>query len=330
MADARRRSRTSSTATAVGGFVLGGLVLCVAAILLFSGSDYFTTKLRVVAYFQDSVAGLAVGAPVTLRGVQIGTVRAMRINVKLPELVPVIPVYMDIEPGEVSWSKNPQASVADLELAIKAGLRAQLATQSLVTGQASVNLDFQPGTPANFVAADPRVPEIPTIPSDIQHIKDEIKDLNLPELTEKARSALTDIDRVVVTLQDKVGPVADSLKQTSDSARTSLEALTDAVKQIQGDASRTLQSIDKLATTTTDQVRTSGAGIDKTLASVRQVADHADKVLASIDSITGPHAPMRDDLASSLRDLSASASSLRDFTHELERQPNAILLGKSR
>ena len=80
----------SVEATAVGGFVLGALALGVGAILLFGGTRLFTTNLRVVVFFQDSVAGLAVGAPVTLRGVKVGTVRSMRVHLKLPELIPVI------------------------------------------------------------------------------------------------------------------------------------------------------------------------------------------------------------------------------------------------
>ena len=131
---------TVTKSTAVGAFVLGALALGVAAILLFGGAKIFTDKLRVVVYFQDSVAGLVVGAPVTLRGVKVGTVRSMKVYLKLPDLVPVIPVYLEIDPSTVSMTKvSPQAGAVDVEEAVKAGLRAQLATQSLVTGQLSVN-----------------------------------------------------------------------------------------------------------------------------------------------------------------------------------------------
>jgi paraquat-inducible protein B len=325
-----KRSDATSKATAVGAFVLGGLALCVVAILLFGGASLFTTKLRVVVFFQDSVAGLTVGAPVTLKGVQVGTVRAMKIYIKLPELRPVIPVYLEIEPGRVSWSRySPDASAVDLETAVKAGLRAQLATQSLVTGQVAVNLDFFPNTPANIVGGDSSVPEIPSIQSDIQHFKDEIKDLNLPDLTEKARGALMALNRIIAELQGKVGPVVDSIQQTSDTARASLETVSAAVKQLQGDASRTLGSIDRLATTTQGQVQASGKDIERSLASVRRAADDADKVVNSLNEMTAARSPLRDDLASALRDLAASASSLRDFSHDLERNPNHLLLGRS-
>ena len=315
-------------ATVVGGFVLGGLVLGVIAILLLGGERVLTPKLRVVAYFQNSVAGLAVGAPVTLRGVKVGTVRSMKVYLKLPDLVPVIPVYMDIQPDKVAWTKGPLTTeVSDIELAIKAGLRAQLATQSLVTGQVSVNLDFYPETNADL-AGDTDVPEIPSIPSDFQHIKDEIADLKLPELADKARVALTGLNALIGELNGKVGPLADSVRQTSDSARATLETANSAVRQLQLDASRTLESVDHLSHTTEGQVVTTAKDIDQVVAKLDQVATRADKVMNNLNDLTAPRSTTRDNLEAAVRDLSASASSLRNFSKEVERNPSSILLGR--
>jgi len=316
--------------TAVGAFVLGGLVLGVFAILLFAGRSFFTPNLPAVAYFQDSVAGLAVGAPVTLRGVKVGTVQSMKVYLKLPDLVPVIRVVMRIEPGQVSWTNTSRdTDMSDLELAVKAGLRAQLATQSLVTGQVSVNLDFHPDTPANVTGGADGVEEIPTIPSDFQRIKDEIADLKLPDLAEKARTALTGINQIVNELNGKVGPMADSLRQTSDGARATLDTTTAAVRQLQADASHTLNSVSKLANTTEAQVVAGGKDIARVAASIERAAAQADKVVANLKDITAARSPLRDNLEATARDLAASASALRNFSHDVERNPNIILLGKS-
>jgi paraquat-inducible protein B len=310
--------------TVVGAFVLGALGIGVAALLLFGGGRLLTKKLRVVAYFQNSVAGLAVGAPVTLRGVKIGTVQNMKVYLKLPELVPVIPVYMDIDPNQVSWTKDSlSAGEAELDLAVRAGLRAQLETQSLVTGQVSINLDFHPESPAKMAGTEGDVPEIPTMPSDMQHIKDEIADLKLPEIAEKARTALAGINSVIGELNGKVGPIADSLRQTSDSVRNTADTATEAVKQLQTDASKALDSINHLATHTDTQVATAGKEIT-------QVADRVDKVVDNLNDLTSARAPLRGDLEAAVRDLAASASSLRDFTRNLERSPASTLLGTSK
>jgi len=317
-------------ATAVGAFVLGALALAVIGILLFAGKNFFTTKLQVVSYFQDSVAGLAVGAPVTLRGVKVGTVKSMKVYLRLPDLVPVIPVIMEIQPSQVSWTNVPLTTDAsDINVAIKAGLRAQLATQSLVTGQVSVNLDFHPETAATLGGSGVGPPEIPTIPSDFQHIKDEIADLKLPDLAEKARTALVGITQLIGELNGKLGPIADSLRQTSDDARVTLESATAAVKQLQLEASRTLQSVDHLAETTEVQISTNGKAINQAVTTVNRAATQAEKVMDNLHDITSARSPVRGDLEAAVRDLAASAASLRNFSREVERHPNAILLGRS-
>ncbi len=247
-----------SKSTAVGAFVFGALALGVIAILMFAGSSLFTAKLRVVAFFQDSVAGLTVGSPVTLRGVKVGAVQSLKVYLKLPDMVPVIRVYMDIQPGQVSWTGGSSgADVSDLELAVKTGLRAQLSTQSLVTGQVSVSLDFHPETPATLIGGGGAL-EIPTIPSDFQRIKDEIAELKLADLAEKARAALTGINQLVGELNGKLGPLTDSLRQTSDDARTTLDTTSEAVRRLQSDASRTLEAVNHLANTTESAGKVTG------------------------------------------------------------------------
>jgi paraquat-inducible protein B len=315
---------------AVGGFVLGGLALGVAAILILGGSQLFANKLRVVVFFNDSVAGLEVGAPVTLRGVKVGSVKSMKVYLKLPELIPVIPVYLEIEPDKVSWTNGSlRAGVLDVEQAVKAGLRAQLATQSLVTGQLSINLDFHPNAPVESVGTEGDVPEIPSIPSDLQHIRDEITDLKLPELADKARIALDAIDHIADELNGKIGPLADSIRQTSDAARTTLETATGAVRQVQLDASRTLGDIDQLSTATQGQVETAGKEIEGVLTALNGTIAKADAVVGSLNDMTSVRAPLRADLESTVRDLAASATSLRDFSRQIERNPSALLLGRA-
>jgi paraquat-inducible protein B len=52
-------------------------------------------------------------------------------------------------------------------------------------------------------------------------------------------------------------------------------------------------------------------------------------LLDQLNDIAAPRSPMRGDLAAAIRDLSDSASSLRNFSHELERNPSSLLLGRS-
>ena len=60
--------------TVIGAFVVGAIICMVAGVLLFGGGKFFTEKLPYVLFFDSSVEGLNVGAPVIFRGVQVGQV----------------------------------------------------------------------------------------------------------------------------------------------------------------------------------------------------------------------------------------------------------------
>ena len=71
-----------------------------------------------------------------------------------------------------------------------------------------------------------------------------------------------------------------------------------------------------------------GKQIEVALAGVNRTMAKAETVIGSLNDLTAPRAPMRGDLEAAIRDLAASASSLREFSHELARNPNALLLGR--
>src|SRR5579872_2178844 len=92
-----RTQMSSVSPTALGGFVLGGLAVVVAAILFFGGGDVFAPKTKAVAFFDGSVGGLAPGAAVTYRGVRVGSVSSVSVLVDPTELKARVPVYLQLE-----------------------------------------------------------------------------------------------------------------------------------------------------------------------------------------------------------------------------------------
>ena len=64
--------------TAVGAFVIGGLTLLLAGIILLGGGRMFSDDIEYVLYFDGSVSGLSIGAPVVFRGVPMGQVTRIR------------------------------------------------------------------------------------------------------------------------------------------------------------------------------------------------------------------------------------------------------------
>lgn len=314
---------------AVGAFVLGGLALAAIAVAVFGGMQWFTVTTRTIVYFPGSVAGLTVGAPVTFRGVKVGQVQSMTVLISASDLKPVIPVYLDFEAGQIAWSSGPGRADAGLTQAVAAGLRAQLASQSLVTGQLRVDLDFHPGTPAVLAATIDGVVEIPSIPSELQQLKEQVAEMNLPELAQAARQTLAGMQRVLDELAGRMGGLADSLQTTSAAATATLEATTASVGLIQADAARALASIDGLAAEGRTVLASTGRDLRTLLSTSGRVVARAEKLVDGVEDMVAPRAPLRGNLDAALRDLAASASSLRTLTRDLERNPAGTIFGRS-
>jgi len=137
--------------TLVGGFVLGGIALAVAAVLFFGGTELFSRTTRAVVFFEGSVGGLSPGAPVTFRGVQVGSVTSVALVLDVGHLTTRIPVDLKLEADRVSMVDQVAASGSQpmLPRLISAGLRAKLIPRSFVTGQMEVELDLSPNTPSH-------------------------------------------------------------------------------------------------------------------------------------------------------------------------------------
>lgn len=303
----------------VGSFLLGALALGVIAILAFGGMNLFAHKLRVVVVFGDSIAGLDVGAPVTFRGARIGRVEGMRLHIDIHRQTSWLPVYLDLDLDRIAWANGSiGGSRADLQAAVDAGLRAQLVSQGLVSGEMSVNLDYRPGTPVPPAGRTEDAFEIPTVPSDLQDLKAQLLKLDLPEIGHEAREVLTSVQRVTDELGARIGPLADDL-------HTTLATTTDAVHHLQLGSAHTLGDIDRLANESRSQVATNGKDLDDLIKRAGEATGRADALVTSLNDMTSP----RGDLQASLRDLAASASSLRGLTHDLERNPLGTLLRRS-
>ena len=313
----------------VGGFVLGGLLLAVAAILFFGGVRLFTPTLRAVIFFPSSVAGLSVGSPVTFRGVKVGTVQKIALLLNVADRNSIIPVYVQLDSDAISW-RDPanQKASPSLPLLVDAGLRATLSTPSLVTGQLGVELDFRPDVAVSTPGPAVGLPEIPTMTSALQNLKDKLTDLPLKELVDDVRSSLASLQAIANSLSTKIDPLTDSARQTADAARETLKATTESVRALSADASRTLGNIDRLAVDGRQTIVVTGKQLQGVLASAQRTAETAEKLTASLNTMVEPRSEMRGDLEASLRDLAASASSLRNFSRELERSPISALKGR--
>ena len=82
----------------IGGFVVAAFALAIAAILWLGGNDLFTRQQKALVYYQGNVSGLSVGAPVTFRGVTIGQVTDIGIQMDAASLKTTVPVTLRLQP----------------------------------------------------------------------------------------------------------------------------------------------------------------------------------------------------------------------------------------
>ena len=163
--------------TLIGAFVVGATALLLLAIAVFGSGKLFQTTSRYVLFFDGSISGLSVGSPVLFRGVPVGRVVEIRLTGNLDSLVFQTPVFIELnkkDEGRFSISDGDISRKEYLDRLVSHGLRATLATQSLLTGQLMIEMDFYPRNqipyPIKEVKEYDDVPEIPTIPSQFDNI----------------------------------------------------------------------------------------------------------------------------------------------------------------
>jgi paraquat-inducible protein B len=139
---------------------------------------HYTHTVAWLLRFDQSVRGLHVGAPVEFRGIPIGEVTGVRIEFDRDRNEFVIPVTVAIEPERITDVETaPAERRAALDRLVAAGMRAQLKSGSLVTGQLFISLDIFKGAKPAQIAWDAPIPEFPTIPTPLEEITSQLTQL---------------------------------------------------------------------------------------------------------------------------------------------------------
>jgi len=219
----------------IGGFVVGAVALAVAGVLIFGSGEFLKEQMSWVSYFPGAVDGLQVGAPVNFKGVKVGQVTDIKVTLDARDDVVRIPVSWDLEPDRIALMGMSEAQRAEIrskgdrplaQVLIKRGLRAQLQSQSFVTGQKMIALDFFPDTPIDLSGRDGDVPEFPTTPSSTEKLTKTIENLPIDELFTDARNALQGIDRLVRSIDSKVLPPAHATLEKAQGTLSSIDDMT--------------------------------------------------------------------------------------------------------
>jgi paraquat-inducible protein B len=349
---------------AIGAFVVAALALALAAIIIFGSGKLFVEKTEFVAYFQGSVKGLSVGAPVMFRGVKIGEVTQIMIYADRRNQTFEIPVIMEIEPGSF---KNIGPDIKDrkqwIQALIKSGLRAQLQMQSMVTGQLMINIDFYPNTPVRLVenkqiGLPKDVIEIPTIQTGLQKLESTLQEIPIAEMADSLntsmkriseilssedvsksllyfRQTMQDVRNLTDRLEENIDPLLTEARQTLKdtqlmirSVNNQVDPLATSLKQTSDTATATLKDAQALVNHLDGRIKPLADELTATLKHAGSSLQAAQETLTTVNATLAEGSPLRYELGNMLDQMARAASSLRALAQYLEQNPAALIRGR--
>lgn len=334
----------------LGIFLLGAVALSVVAIAVLGSGALFTKTQEFVMFFDGSVSGLNVGAPVVFKGVRIGSVRDINLVLDPADLSPTIPVVVELDPTKIGGMRKGISLQENIKELVERGLRAQLVTQSFVTGQLMISLDFFPERPALYKGGG-TVPEIPTIPTVMQQLARKLEDLpleemvnkivqsvnglealiNSPELKGSLRAmerALEELSVLAKNLNQEVGPLATTLKDSIREYGKLAKRADGYLASTTSEASKTLESFRKLAEELDSKVKAISGPAQKALEAMELAMMRAGTAMDGAGHLLDEDSPLIQRMTLALEEMALASRSLRSLAEYLERHPEAILYGK--
>lgn len=322
--------------TLIGTFVVGALALIVIAVVALGSGRLFRQTRAFVLYFDSSVNGLRVGAPVKFKGVEIGAVKDIRLQLEKGAQVNKIPVIIEID-LEKLMSRGATSEVArDLptfhRAIIEMGLRGQLLMESLVTGLLYVGLDLFPNTPVRLVqTAEGRYqyPEIPTTPTTLEQAQDaatkimaKIDELDFKALTESLTQTVDGINKLVNAPELKA--TLSALQQTMPKVDEALVAMRNAATTMDRGAAGLAKTLEQTSDATREAMQQATIAIKQTDGALKA----AEAVMVNVNGMMAQDSPMYYELRRSMKEISAAARTLRLLSGYIERNPRALIFGK--
>jgi paraquat-inducible protein B len=263
--------------------------------------------------FRGSVRGLVPGAPVEVRGIRIGEVTNIGVDYASESNSFVAPVEIVLQPSLFPAAgphpRTPTELYDAADALVQRGLRAQVSETQLLGGDAIVTLDIRPGAAPATLDRGGKVPELPAGPTQREVIAQQLQ----PLLDKLANAP---IDQVFAELQDSMAAVKQLV--TGPELRGALEELRGASADLRNVVDRLGARSDTLVT-----------NLNETVRSTNRLIDHTGQTLATIDRQVGERSPLLADIRGLVRQMDGAARSMRLTAEYLERNPKALITGKS-
>jgi len=197
---------------------------------------------RYVLVFHESLRGLVPGAPVDFRGITIGEVVSINTRIDMVKRTIELPVEVKLFPDRLVNRQRAQSGTSqfkrdprkNMTLLAERGMRAQVRTGNLLTGQLYIAMDFFPRAPKAQIKWDADPPELPTIPGELQDLK-----TSLESVVQKLNKV--DYEGISTDVKDTLKSTTKMIKQLD----TTIAELSPELKAMVADARDALISADR-------------------------------------------------------------------------------------
>ena len=277
-----------------------------------SASGY-RDKIKLLTRFEGSVRGLAAGAPVEIYGIQIGEVTDVKLDFEPSGARSQVTVRFEVQPERMSiaGAATPLGGADSLTVArrlVARGLRMQLDTTNLITGQMALTMRFVPGAPSGEVGIENDELVLPSQAGGFERITDAAGNFvnrlnNLP------------LDGLVAQLQE-------TLKGAS--SLTNGPELREAILRL----NETLVSARDMARAIQAGVGPAAKQLPLLTQGVQAALDHTNRLIGSVDSGYGAGSPFARDLDRLLAQIGDAARSMRLLADYLNAHPDSLLRGR--
>ncbi len=262
----------------------------------------YSRKQRYLLFFKGAVRGLAIGAPVMLKGIELGKVLDIQLQFSPEHTEFHIPVLIEIEPDRIAvrGEIDELHEAGMVERLVDAGLRGQLKTGSLLTGELYVDLDFHPESPPEMVATYGGYEVIPTIPTPLE------------AMTTKITQILDELDAIPL---DRIGQDLSATLASTKALVSSAEleqAIHELKEALAGVRVTTSTLNDRIAPELSETLRQSSA------------------TLETAQALISDRSPLYIEMQRMFQEVGSAARSVRIMADYLERHPEALLQGKGR
>ncbi len=265
----------------------------------------YTKKINFIVYFDSSVRGLAIGAPVEFKGIKIGSVLDIRLEFENENTVFRIPVLIEIEPERIIARDGGEqdSPYHVMNVLVERGLRAQLRTGSLLTGQLYVELDMHPDTAIVLSGEETKVPELPTIPA-----------ANFDAITASIEKFVVKLDKIEI---EKIGA---ELLATLTGANTVIN--NPEIPVIITDLQGSLESFRSI------MQKVDESNLKEAINAGHLALEKLEETLSLTNRVLKPNSPLQYNVIKLSAELEETARSIRALVETLERNPQSLIFGK--